>query len=531
LGAILLFLQQAPQHPSNEEEEMRFDSWRLWSSLSLSALSAFMFMDGCTMQGGAGDDELALQESAVTSSVTGSVAISSDWGGGYCANVTISNGGSSAITSWTAVIQMNQSAMSSIWSATGTQSGSSLTALPASFNAALAAGTSTTFGFCANATGTPYQATTVSVTASGGTTTGSGGSGAGGKTGSGGSGAGGSGAGGKTGSGGAGTGGATGSGGCSIPSFVSAQPSPIGWAALNGGTTGGGNATPVVVTTLSAFNSAANGTTAAVIYVKGNLGQGTATIGSNKTIIGCSGTTPTLSGHVGLSTSSNVIVRNMNIVGYNCAPPDVDVTTGGQCQNGQDAVTVDKSSKNIWFDHDAVSDGSDGNLDITHASDFITISYTKFFYSTKRSDPNDTGPMGHRVCNRIGHSDSNTSEDTGHLNVTFHHDWWADNVMERMPRVRFGKVHVFNNLYTATGDSACIEVGVSCNIRSENNVFQGVSNAVDSTHSNAASIIQSIGNVGSATNINAPAFTPPYMFTAEPASSVAASVMAGAGVK
>jgi pectate lyase len=100
-----------------------------------------------------------------------------------------------------------------------------------------------------------------------------------------------------------------------------------------------------------------------------------------------------------------------------------------------------------------------------------------------------------------------------------------------MPRVRFGKVHVFNSLYTATGDSACIEVGVSCNIRSENNVFQGVSNAVDSTHSNAASIIQSIGNVGSATNINAPAFTPPYAFTAEPASSVSASVMAGAGVK
>ena len=58
-----------------------------------------------------------------------------------------------------------------------------------------------------------------------------------------------------------------------------------------------------------------------------------------------------------------------------------------------------------------------------------------------------------------------------------------------------------------------------------------MSNTVDSTHSNAASIIQSIGNIGSTTNINAPAFTPPYTFTAEPASSVAASVMAGAGVK
>src|ERR1700743_2445099 len=87
---------------------------------------------------------------------------------------------------------------------------------------------------------------------------------------------------------------------CSIPSFVSSDPKPDGWASQNGGTTGGGSASPKVVNTLSQFNSAAGGTGAAVIYVSGKLGQGTATIGSNKTIIGCSGTTPTLSGHVEL---------------------------------------------------------------------------------------------------------------------------------------------------------------------------------------------------------------------------------------
>src|SRR5262249_3602276 len=154
----------------------------------------------------------------------------SDWGGGYCANVTITNGGSSAITSWTAVVQMNQSTMSSIWSATATQSGSSLTALSVSFNPALAAGTSTTFRFCATAAGTTDQGTTVTVTASGGSSSGAGGaagSSAGGKTGAGGSSAGGaagSSAGGKTGAGGSSVGGAGGTvSGCSLPSFVSAQ--------------------------------------------------------------------------------------------------------------------------------------------------------------------------------------------------------------------------------------------------------------------------------------------------------------------
>ena len=117
------------------------------------------------------------------------------------------------------------------------------------------------------------------------------------------------------------------------------------------------------------------------------------------------------------------------------------------------------------------------------------------------------------------------------FNVTFDHVWWADNVNQRMPRVRFGKVHVFNSLYTASGDSACIEVGVSSNIRSESNVFQGVGNTVDSTHANAASVIQSIGNLGSSTSIGGPAFTPSYSYTLDAVGSVAATVMAGAGPK
>ena len=55
--------------------------------------------------------------------------------------------------------------------------------------------------------------------------------------------------------------------------------------------------------------------------------------------------------------------------------------------------------------------------------------------------------------------------------MTFDHVWWADNVAQRMPRVRFGKVHVVNSLYTASGNDSGVGVGVDCNIRVENNVF------------------------------------------------------------
>jgi pectate lyase len=330
-------------------------------------------------------------------------------------------------------------------------------------------------------------------------------------------------------------------GACVIPSFVSATPSPIGWASENGGTKGGGSATPTVVTTLAQFNAAAKGTTPAVIFVNGNLAQGTATIGSNKTIIGCSGT-GTLNGHVELKTSTNVILRNLHIVGYNCAPPDVDTSTGGQCQNGQDAVTVEKESKNLWFDHDAISNGSDGNLDIVHGSDFITISYTKFFYSTKRSDPHDTGSKGHRFSDLVGGSDSNGKEDSGHLNITWHHDWWADFVVERMPRVRFGKNHLFNNLWTAAGNDYCIGVGVGASILSEHNAFVGVKTPIDITsfvnESKAQSSAKSVGNLYSGTSGATPkdlnagsVFTPPYSYSAEAASAVQADVQANAGPK
>ena len=123
-------------------------------------------------------------------------------------------------------------------------------------------------------------------------------------------------------------------------------------------------------------------------------------------------------------------------------------------------MTVNSASHHLWFDHCDISDGTDGNLDITNGSDFVTVSWTKFHY-TSRSDNsgNDsTGASGHRFSNLIGAADG-LAIDVGHLNVTWHHDWWADNVNQRMPRTRAGKIHVFNNLFTATGDSYCTNAG------------------------------------------------------------------------
>jgi pectate lyase len=303
----------------------------------------------------------------------------------------------------------------------------------------------------------------------------------------------------------------------------------VGWASTNGmgvtTTTGGAGGTMVTVSTLADLNSNAGGTTPRIIQISGTI-SGSVTVGSNKTLLGLCNAE--IHGHIQMKGSVNVIVRNLTVVGYNCTDNTSD------CSAGADAITVENNAHHLWFDHDDISDGSDGNLDITHACDFITISWTKFHYSGRRTDPAGAAG-GHQFSNLIGHSDSNASEDTGHLTVTFHHDWWADNVVERMPRVRFGRVHIFNNLYTAAGNDYCIGAGVNSDIRDENNVFIGVNNPTNTTsYSNGASILQSSGDLyqmttGSTQGIGGAAFMPPYMYSLEPASAVEAEVRSGAG--
>ena len=368
---------------------------------------------------------------------------------------------------------------------------------------------------------------------------GAGGTGSGGKAGSGGTGTGGTGTGG-TGTGGTGTGG-TGTGGssCATPPAASAL---VGWASVSGGgittTTGGGNATPQTVTSVAAFNSAAGGSNAAVIYVSGVLPNGSVKVGSNKTIVGICGAE--LHGHVDMVGSSNVIVRNIKIVGYavgNCSlDPDYDSSVG--CSSGNDAITVEQGT-HIWFDHDDISDGTDGNLDITLAADFVTVSWSKFHYTarTDNSGSDSTGASGHRYSNLVGGAD-NSSGDVGKLNVTWHHNWWAQNVMERQPRVRYGKNHVFNNLYTSTGDDYCVRAGMDAQLLVENNAFVGVASPqqFNSTADQGTSYITANNNLYSGTSGSestggggTPFTTPPYSYTLDAASSVQSAVQSSAG--
>ncbi|MFE9837560.1 polysaccharide lyase family 1 protein [Streptomyces sp. NPDC005551] len=292
-----------------------------------------------------------------------------------------------------------------------------------------------------------------------------------------------------------------------LPQTASAaETSPIGFGA---GTTGGGSATPVTVTTLSAFKSAVAGDAAKVVKVSGLIPlSGQVDVGSNTTVLGVGSSSGFTGGGLRVKEETNVVVRNLNI-SKPLAPSD--------------GVTVQKSTR-VWIDHNSFSadrdhdkDYYDGLLDITHASDNVTVSWNTF--------------KNHYKGSLVGHSDSNASEDTGHLKVTYHHNHFS-NVYSRIPSLRFGTGHFYDN-YVEGADTA-VHSRMGAQMLVENNVFRSTKIAVTTSRSSDVDGYANLrGNDlgGAATEISRTgSFTsPPYGYTPEPASSVVASVTAGAG--
>lgn len=270
-----------------------------------------------------------------------------------------------------------------------------------------------------------------------------------------------------------------------------------GWATQNGGTTGGAKYETVTVDNvddLKKFAKAGNKT----IYIKPGTYAGTVEVGSNVTLYGYPGVTitqPSKGSGIKLSGSKNVIIRNISVKGV-----------GAVDEDDEDCLQINHESKNVWIDHVHVFDGHDGNMDIVNQSDYITISWSKFTYTSASKN--------HQFSNLFGNSDSKTA-DANALKITAHHNWWGDGVKERMPRVRFGQVHVVNNLYTSSAASYCVRAGMKANIRVENNVFIGVKNPLDyNNQSKEDAKVSMIGNYYEKTSGNTTgqgtAFTPAY---------------------
>ncbi|KAG2014194.1 pectate lyase B [Coprinopsis cinerea AmutBmut pab1-1] len=277
----------------------------------------------------------------------------------------------------------------------------------------------------------------------------------------------------------------------------------IGFATLNGGTTGGSGGTTTTVSTLAALTSAVSGDARKTVIISGTIsGDTVVRVGSNTSVIGKRGSA--LVG-VGLRVyrASNVIIRNVKI-------SKVKASAG-------DAIGVQEASR-VWLDHlDLSSDRNsdkdfyDGLLDITHGCTSITVSHSKLYNHWKGS--------------LVGHSDNNASEDQK-ITVTYAYNYWS-NINSRTPSFRFGTGHVFNNFFENVGDGINTRKGAQLLV--ENNVFTGTKKPLYSTDGGFAVATGNDFGGGSNTAPGGSFTRPQYGYNLMGTGSVRSSVTQNAG--
>jgi pectate lyase len=296
---------------------------------------------------------------------------------------------------------------------------------------------------------------------------------------------------------------------------VAAEDGPIGFASVSGlgtdGTTGGAGGPVVTVTTADRLSFYASRETPYIIQVQGDI-SGSISVHDNKTIVGV-GERPTIRGQIYVNKHKNVIIRDLYLADAN-----------GDC------VTIINGAHHVWVDHCDISDSTDGLLDMTRQSDYLTISWCKFYYSK---------PVGtHRLACLVGSSDKQTA-DANSLHITMHHNWWAENCIERMPSVRYATMHLFNNYYTSKGNNYCIRSRLDAEVLVENCSFSQVNDPhviyvarTEKKLNIAKGCLKAVGNVYDRTTglkeEDGQVFTPPYRYTLDKGEDVAKIVSSGA---
>ncbi|XP_021624264.1 probable pectate lyase 4 [Manihot esculenta] len=119
-----------------------------------------------------------------------------------------------------------------------------------------------------------------------------------------------------------------------------------------------------------------------------------------------------------------------------------------------DGIQIKPKSKHIWIDRCSLRDFDDGLIDITRESTDVTVSRCRF--------------AQHNKTMLIGADPSHVTDRC--IRVTIHHCFF-DGTRQRHPRVRFAKVHIYNN-YMRNWDVYAVCASVESQIYSQCNIFE-----------------------------------------------------------
>jgi pectate lyase len=220
-----------------------------------------------------------------------------------------------------------------------------------------------------------------------------------------------------------------------------------------------------------------------------------AIVPSNTTILGQGNDARLVDGYFSINATKNIIIRNLELE----APQDLTADWNGKEWNARYKAISVVTGRQLWIDHCTLSDGShfdsaevatingvttkvqrhDGLLDMEDSTDYVTISYNIF--------------KNHDKTNMVGGSgDQNGAKERDFNRLTFSNNIW-ENSVQRAPRARFGRIHVYNNYYkgdTAANDyklSYFIGMGAESKILSETNAFE-----ITGPNANASKVVSNL---------------------------------------
>lgn len=294
----------------------------------------------------------------------------------------------------------------------------------------------------------------------------------------------------------------------------------VGYATLEGGTTGGNGGKVVEVSNFAEFKQYAEDLeTPYVIIVKGEINTGIKTfidenghvatsgiettygelvqVGNNKTIIGKGD--KAFFNRVGLSIQNkhNIIIRNIKFTMSDVPISKTDENKVIAFRNGAEVILNDpdciaisadsaitvwadkkkQASHNIWIDHcefynayTSNKDRYDGLLDAKNNIYNATFSWNYFH--------------NHHKASLIGNSNS----DSLRHEITIHHNFYKD-LDARTPMMRHTKIHLYNNYVLGQGTGNGPNVRYGSDDYFENNHYAGLSKAIFAGDDGVATIV------------------------------------------
>jgi pectate lyase len=307
-----------------------------------------------------------------------------------------------------------------------------------------------------------------------------------------------------------------------LPVGTTQDPNLVGYAAVQDdqGTpyivTGGALGSTVTVTTLDELKSYLASPEPYVVAFSGLVaGADAISVASHKTLLGV-GDSAHLQG-IGLTINGarNVIVRNVAVS---------HVLAAG-ATDANDAIEITGRAKNVWIDHCELfsdllngKDYYDGLLDIKNESSFITVSSTVF--------------RDHYKVSLVSSGDEQIADTA--IRVTYHHNYFL-NCGSRMPSIRFGRAHVFNNFYQDDNFGSCVNSRMGAVVKVESNYFLNSQDAIGSWDSPAVGTWDVSDNVfdqctGALPTASTGSLVMPYSYTTDVPGDLPTTIPASVGV-